>query len=127
MKSIGLVRKLTLSLLVVLSLTALSVASADMLAADPVGTWAYEVETPDGTLTGDMIIAKSDGEWSVTIESDVYGNLELEEISLEGDVMEASMELEGDVLDFEFEFDGDSMEGVVYAGEDELPISAERK
>lgn len=96
-------------------------------AYDPTGTWNYEVETPEGTLTGEMKITKSENEFEVIIESDVYGTLELEEVALEGNVMEASLELEGDLLDFEFEFDGDSMEGVVYSGEDELSISAERK
>ncbi|MFY0594484.1 hypothetical protein [Roseivirga sp.] len=94
----------------------------------PVGTWEYKVSTPDGDLTDEMTISKDeDGDWQVSIESDVYGTLNLEDITFEKNVMEASVDLNGDSVAFEFEFDGDSMEGMVYAGEDELTISAERK
>lgn len=95
-------------------------------AYDPTGTWNYEVETPDGNLTGEMTIKKVDGEFEVKIESDVYGTLELEDITFEKMVMEASIEIEGDQIEFEWEFDGDSMEGTVYSGEDELAMTAER-
>jgi len=94
----------------------------------PVGVWVYSVSTPDGDLTDEMTITKDEeGGFEVSIESDVYGTMELEDITFEKMVMEASVELNGDNVSFEFEFDGDSMEGMVYAGEDELTITAERK
>ncbi|OEK04422.1 hypothetical protein [Roseivirga misakiensis] len=94
----------------------------------PVGVWTYKVSTPDGDLEDEMTISKNDeGAFEVSIESDVYGTLELEDITFEKMVMEASVDLNGDSVAFEFEFDGDSMEGMVYAGEDELSITAERK
>lgn len=96
-------------------------------AYDPSGTWNYEVETPEGTLTGEMTIKKADDQFEVVIESDVYGTLELEDITFEKMVMEASIEIEGDQIEFEWKFDGDSMEGAAYSGEDELAMTAERK
>lgn len=94
----------------------------------PVGTWDYEVETPDGTLTDEMIIKLDDeGEYEVTIESEIYGNLVLSDITFEKMVMEGVIEVEGASMSVEFEFDGDSMEGVVYTGEEELSITAEKQ
>lgn len=94
---------------------------------DPSGVWTYEVESPDGTLTGDMTISKSEGNYEVSIETQAYGTIELEEVSLDKTTLEGSAEVNGGPVDFEFEFDGDSMEGSVYVGESEMPITAERK
>ena len=91
--------------------------------------WEYTVSTDEGDLTGNMTIAqneKKDG-YLVTIESDVYGTLELEDVELEKSVMTATIELEGDTIEFEFEFDEDDMEGLVITPEDDLTITAERK
>lgn len=95
-------------------------------AYDPSGNWSYEIETPDGTDSGKLVIAKEDGEYDATIESMGYGTLELTDVTFEKMVMEGTVEVAGGVADFELEFDGDSMEGVIYFGEDELPITAER-
>lgn len=111
-----------------LAMTLLFVAAAPAnLAFGPEGTWVYEVETPDGNVSGEMEITFSEGEYGVTIESDVYGTMKLEDVSMDEGVIEATYELDGMLLDFAMEFDGDSMEGVVYAGEDELALTAERK
>lgn len=94
----------------------------------PVGTWDYEVETPDGTLTDEMVVKlDEEGEYEVSIESDVYGTLELSEISFEKMLMEGEISVEGASMSVEFKFDGDSMEGIVYTGEEELAITAERQ
>lgn len=94
----------------------------------PVGTWDYEVETPDATLTDVMVIKlDEEGEFEVRIESQVYGTLELSNITFEKMIMEGEIEVEGASMSVEFEFDGDSMEGVVYTGEEELPITAEKQ
>lgn len=125
--------------LVVLFLTALTLPGKEIISSpvkdypvvqdkyDPSGVWNYEVETPEGNLQDVMTISKDDdGEYQVTISSDVYGDLVLEDISFEKMVMEASVDIEGETIEFEFNFDGDSMEGTAYAGEDELSITAER-
>ncbi|OEK01081.1 hypothetical protein BFP97_05975 [Roseivirga sp. 4D4] len=94
---------------------------------DPTGTWDYEVETPDGNVTGEMIVAMEDGEYSVTIKSDIYGDMTLEDITFEKNVMEGTISVEGQSMEMELKFDGDEMEGAVYTGEDELAITAERQ
>lgn len=94
---------------------------------DPSGTWDYEVETPDGNVTGEMIVALEDGEYSVTIKSDIYGDMTLEDITFEKNVMEGTISVEGQSMEMEMKFDGDEMEGAVYTGEDELAITAERQ
>ncbi|MFY0629287.1 MAG: hypothetical protein JXR05_02830 [Flavobacteriaceae bacterium] len=95
---------------------------------DPVGVWDYEVETPDGTVTGEMTISRDEEKkLEVSIESEAYGTLELEDVKLEKSTLEGNTEIEGQSLSIEMEFDGDSMEGTVYMGEQEMSLSAERK
>uniref|UniRef100_UPI0040489F36 hypothetical protein n=1 Tax=Roseivirga sp. TaxID=1964215 RepID=UPI0040489F36 len=94
----------------------------------PVGTWNYEAQTPDGTLKDVMTIAlNAEGIYEVTIKSQVYGTLELDDVEFEKMVMTGNVEIEGESIEFEMKFDGESMEGIVYAGEDELVIKAERQ
>lgn len=94
---------------------------------DPSGTWDYEVETPDGNMTGEMIVKLVEGEYEVLIKSDVYGNLTVSDISFEKMVMEGEIAVDGESMIIEFEFDGDEMEGAVFTGDGELSITAERQ
>ncbi len=128
MKAIKLMKGFFATAMAVVLLSATSAAPllVDSKAYDPSGDWTYEVAMPDGTLTGDMKIAKADGEYEVTIESNVYGTLELEDVNMEDMTMEANIEIEGDIIDFEFEFDGDSMEGTIYTPDGEIDMTAER-
>jgi len=97
-------------------------------AADITGTWDYEVTMPDGSgLTGEMKIAKAEGDYEVTIFSDVYGKMELEDVTMEKNTMEATFEIEGETIEFVMEFDGDSMEGIVYSEGGEIEITAEKQ
>lgn len=98
------------------------------LAYDPSGEWTYEVSMPDGSsLTGDMKVAKEDGEYSVTIYSDVYGTMNLNDVTMDENTIEATFEMEGDVIEFEMNFDGDYMEGYVYTPDGEIEMTAEKK
>ncbi len=94
---------------------------------DPSGTWDYEVETPDGSITGEMTVKIAEGKYDVLIKSDVYGNLTVSDITFEKMVMEGEIAVEGQSMSIEFEFDGDEMEGAVYTGEEALEITAERQ
>ncbi len=94
---------------------------------DPSGTWDYEVETPDGNLTGEMTVKLTEGKYEVVIKTDVYGNLTLADVAFEKMLMEGSISVEGQSMSIEFKFDGDDMEGAVYTGEDELAITAKRQ
>lgn len=96
-------------------------------AYDPTGSWVYEIETPDGAISGDMAIAKDGDAYTVEVETDDFGTLELEDVELKGNEMTASVDVQGVTAEFEIEFDGDSMDGVILYGGEELPITAERE
>lgn len=122
---------LSMSLLI-LAISAFGMKTTDYSAYDPSGVWDYSVTTDEGDLTGEMKISKVEDEWEVTIESAVYGRLELEDITLEESkekvvFMEANVDLEGDVIDFYFEFDDNSLEGTVGTPDGDLDLTAERQ
>ena len=112
-----------------LSMASLKPSSIQNLSQySPVGTWNYEAETAEGTLKDVMTIAlNAEGVYEVTIKSQVYGTLELDDVEFEKMVMTGNVEIEGESIEFEMKFDCESMEGIVYAGEDELVIKAERQ
>ncbi|GEM_PF-2102744 len=95
---------------------------------NPAGTWACEIESPDGSINSTMVISQNEEkEYEVSVETNEYGTLELSDVEVKGTEMTGTVEVAGGVADFELEFDGDSMEGVIYFGEDELPITGERE
>lgn len=95
-------------------------------AYDPVGDWAYEIETPDGAISGDMTIKKEEGAYVIVVETDDFGTLELEDVEFEDTEMTATVDVQGITAEFEVEFDGDSMSGIINYGGEDLAISAER-
>ena len=104
----------------------------EVRAYDPSGIWDYTVPTDEGDLIGEMTITKEENEWQIKIESDVYGTLELVDVTFEETkdkeiFMGGNVEIEGDVIDFEFEFDGDTLEGIIGTPDGDLDISAERQ
>lgn len=138
MKNILTIKRSVILLVVVLATIAFSskeVISKSMLEQpviqdkyDPSGTWNYEIETPEATLQNTMTISKDDeGELEVSLEVDGFGTIELEDISFEKMVMEATAEVDGDSVEFEFNFEDDSMEGTIYVDGEEFTITAERE
>jgi len=70
--------------LLIISASAFNTKTIDSnLAYDPSGIWDYTVVTEEGDLTGEMTIEKEDGDWQITIETDMYGTLELEDVTLD--------------------------------------------
>jgi len=105
---------------------------SNVKAYDPTGVWDYSATTDEGDITGEMTISKEDGDWEITIQSDIYGTLELENVTLEVNkdkdvIMEGDVEVDGDDIDFYFEFDEDSLEGIVGTPDGDLEITAERQ
>lgn len=104
------------------------VVGTDAPAYDPAGVWVCEIESPDGNISSKMTISVNEAkEYEVTVATNEYGDLELADIVFEDNKMEGNVEVAGGVADFELEFDGDSVEGIIYFGEDELPIEGERE
>lgn len=96
-------------------------------AYDPTGTWTYEIETPDGAISGEMEITKDGDTYKVVIGTDDFGDLELEDVEFnDKNEMTGYVDVQGVSAEFDVEFEEDSMEGVINYGGEELPISAER-
>jgi len=127
MKSNTIFKSATL-LLAALFIMSMAASPLALPVLDPVGDWEYEVAMPDGTsLSGEMKISKVEGEIEVIIYSDVYGTMNLNDVEMDDAVIEATYEVEGESIEFVMEFDGDSMEGIIYTGNGEIEISAEKK
>ena len=104
-------------------LTAMKPATAN----DPSGTWDYEVQTPQGNMTGEMTIKKSGDDFAVSIDTEQFGALELTNISLDGNDMTANMDMQGAVVDFTFKFDGDTMKGAISTPDGDMDITAKKR
>ena len=123
----------TLFSLALVTIFVLSVAMSPITltknrAYDPTGTWAYEIETPDGAISGDMKVEKDGDTYKVVIGTDDFGDLELEDAEFnDKNEMTGSVDVQGVTAEFEVEFEEDSMEGIILYGGEELPITAERK
>jgi hypothetical protein len=121
---------LVLSLLII-SISAFDMKTTDSSAYDPSGVWDYSVPTEEGDITGEMTIAMEDDEWQITIETVMYGTLELENVILEETkeeiLMDGNVDVEGNDITFDFEFDGDSVEGIVGTPDGDMDLTAERQ
>lgn len=125
-KSNSLKNKLTtgiLLIMVTIGLTAMKPATA----YDPTGIWDYEVEAGEGTMTGEITIKKDGNDYEVSVETQQYGTLELEEVELKGNDLSANIDMQGATIDFNFEFDDNSMTGTVTTPDGDLDIKAKRR
>lgn len=132
MKNLDNIKTYLLLSLLIISISAFDMNTSESSAYDPSGVWDYTVPTEEGDMTGEMTISKDNDEWQVTIESDVYGTLELEDVALEENKekevsMEGNVDIEGDVIEFYFEFDNHSLEGIVATPDGDMEFTAERQ
>jgi len=94
---------------------------------DPSGTWDYEVEMAEGTMSDEFTISKDGDKYEVSIETTQFGTLELNNIELKGNDLSADVDMQGATIEFKFEFDGDSMKGTVSTPDGELEMTAKRR
>jgi len=94
---------------------------------DPSGIWDYEVEMGEGSMTGEIKITKDDDDYQVSVETEQYGTLELENIELKEANLTANIDMQGATIDFKFEFDKNSMSGTVTTPDGDLDITAKRR
>lgn len=80
--------------------------------SDYTGSWNYEVEAPDMTYKGVMIINEEDGEYSGTMTSQGI-KIDLKDVEIEDDEMTCSMNVQGFVCNVKATFDGDTLSGIV--------------
>jgi len=93
---------------------------------DPTGTWEYVVATPDGGGGGTMTIEGKAGAYTGVLSTDQFGDLELMNLDIQDNNMNASVEVMGMGADIEVTFEGESFAGAVYLGEDAFPIEGNR-
>lgn len=94
---------------------------------DPSGIWDYEVEMGEATMTGEITITKEGDDFQVSVETEQYGTLELEDIELKGNDLSANIDMQGATIEFKFEFDKNSMTGTVSTPDGDLDITAKRR
>lgn len=93
---------------------------------DPTGVWEYYVETPDGGSSGVMRVTGNPGAYEVAMETDQFGVLELQGVSIVDGNMTGTLEVMGNYASVECVFTGETMEGSVFIGPDGFPLSGKR-
>lgn len=68
----------------------------------------------------------SPGAYSATLETDQFGTLDVNGVTVQGTNMTGSIEVMGTVAELECQFDGDAMSGAVYLGQDAFPMTGKR-
>lgn len=102
--------------------------------ADPVGSWSYSMETPQGGYSGVLAFTKNGAGYAGTMSANgSNGALELSNVELAGNTLTFSMtrEIGGQsvVIDYELVIDGDSFDGtavIAAFGSFEMEIEGSR-
>jgi len=96
------------------------------------GTWTYEVETPDGKYTGQTIITGED-ELSITVtnDEDASDTMEGRDIEIEDETLSFTIDIDLETMvvpgTMELSFDGDSFSGsVTIEGMGSMPMSGDK-
>lgn len=95
-------------------------------AYDPTGTWEYSVDAPDGATGGKLVIQGDPGTYTAQLETDQFGTIEVNDVDFQGTAMTGNIDVMGNVAEIECDFEGDTFSGVVYFGEDTLPMEGRR-
>ncbi len=93
---------------------------------NPTGVWEYYVETPDGGSSGVMRVTGTPGAYEVAMETDQFGVLELQGVSIVDGNMTGTLEVMGNYVSVECVFTGESMEGSIFLGTDAFPLTGKR-
>lgn len=101
-------------------------ASSKTMANDPAGTWNYTVNgTPNGSVNGTMVISKNGKDYTGEIRS-ADGTSNLNDLTIDGQTMSASMMYHGTQLELNGTFEKDTFTGEVVAGYDSFDMTASR-
>jgi hypothetical protein len=107
---------------------AATTTAATPLVGDHTGTYEFVVsDIPDqDDVEGTMTVSKKDGKVSVNFSSSA-GDIDLEDVKLEGDKLTGSIEVEGLVLKLSGKFTKDGFKGQFDTEYGAMGISAEKK
>ena len=79
-----------------------------------VGTWEYIVEELPVDIDGTLVITEVEGALKGTLVNPM-GEMELDMITIEDDVMKAELDADGTLVELEGKFTGNSYEGFLFA------------
>lgn len=91
---------------------------------NPVGTWDYKVTTD--VSRGQLTISGKPGAYKAKMTTEVFGTLEVMNISVQGTTLTADLDVGGTAAKLKCVFDGDDITGSVTAGEDKFPFEGGR-
>ena len=96
------------------------------MAYTPAGTWDYKVaDTPQGDVTGQLIVAKEGDNYKATLKGAV-GTIELDDVEIVDNKLSATMDYQGYTLDVSGTFEGESFTGEVGMQSNSFPMTATR-
>lgn len=91
------------------------------------GTWEYEVtDTPNGDVTGDLIITKEGDSYKAKLSSEL-GEAPINNLSLENNSIKGTFDMQGYEISISGAFDGDALNGEVGVEYTTFPLVAKRK
>lgn len=91
---------------------------------NPVGDWDYKVTTD--VSYGVITITGSAGAYKGSMTTEVFGTLEVQNISVQGTTLTADLDVGGTPAKFKCIYDGDDISGAITAGETTFPFVGER-
>lgn len=91
---------------------------------NPIGTWDYKVTTD--VSRGQLTISGKPGAYIAKMTTEVFGVLEVANISIQGTTLTADLDVGGTPAKLKCVFDGDDITGSVTAGEDKFPFEGGR-
>lgn len=88
--------------------------------ANPVGSWTYTIESPQGTLSGTLTITRDGAGFGGSMSSSMAGTTQLSNVELSGNNLSFSTSFDAGgqsvSLTYDLVISGDAMEGTVAAG-----------
>ncbi len=94
---------------------------------DVVGTWKYTVETPDGDLSGDIVIEKKDGKLVGEVNTDDGEVIAISNVQIkENDVLYFEVDTGYEAMEVSVTVKGKSFEGTVSSEQGSMPIAGEK-
>ncbi len=100
-------------------------ASTKKLASAYVGKWNYDLQTPQGNISGNMEIKEAGKDFSGALNSDM-GSVDLTDLLIKDGKLTAKFEVQGNEMDLKGDFQGDEFNGTISASGFDIPFKATR-
>ena len=104
---------------------AFSSCASTKVAKDPhaayLGNWEYTVDELPVDIDGTFVISKEEGVLKAKMVTPM-GEVDMEEISIEGAVLKSEVDVEGNFIELEGTFEGNSYKGFLFVQGGEFPM-----